>query len=69
MRYVQVLSGVFLISAACITAQEMAPVVSEAPITRQSALEVANDSNWARTVSPSLQYRDCDYQNPAWPST
>lgn len=33
----------------------------------QEALKVLNDSDWARTISPTIQDAPCTYQNPAFP--
>lgn len=33
----------------------------------QEALNVLNDSDWAHTVTPSLQDAPCSYKNPAFP--
>ena len=50
-----------------VTGQEHSPNSPATDVVERDALKLLNDSDWARTVKPSLQDTPCTYQNPVFP--
>lgn len=65
-----IFSGVTLVAAFLPTAADE-PFLSKpsAEWTEAQALQVLNDSPWARTITTSTQDFQCEYEHPAYPET
>jgi hypothetical protein len=56
-----------LLFSASAMGQENRSSTSSPAAMEQDALKVMNDSDWARTVTPTVQDAPCTYRNPAFP--
>jgi hypothetical protein len=64
---IRVACCILLLCGKSIRGQERRPESRETETRELAALKVLNDSDWARTVTPSLQDTACTYGNPAFP--
>ena len=59
--------GLSILAVFCTSGLAQNPLEQKTDKTEQAALSILNDSDWARSVKPSLQDKSCSYQNPAFP--
>jgi hypothetical protein len=60
-------SSILLFWCACVTGQENRSGSPASEAVEQEALKAVNESDWAHTVTPTIQNAPCSYGNPAFP--
>ena len=62
-----VASSMLVFLCSFVMGQENRSALPQSDAVEQAALKVLNESDWAHTVTPTIQETACTYQNPAFP--